>query len=294
MNSTPIYQNAAPMSASLEPVEPMILISSYELHPYLVAIGQNQPFSIAKVLYSNQECNELLATLRESYNLLINLGLDLALQDPVLLQHPYTGLDNTAFGRLKDGKSSDAIVGEKSHLEDNPIFSPSMPTLDDFYEPILDSNESSNALSPKPPDNLRNPSRHPTHRNHLEHKEDREEQHQWPKSIKNRYAIAIECVDEALYETNSKGDLREFLDIYVESPLEVENDGDFNKQGNYFFNTPSVPCSYEKSPDSLSLSNIAPHEIFNPLMLPIPKIFKRVVVDTYAYHKYFRSRCGET
>ena len=78
--------------------------------------------------------------------------------------------------RLKDGKSSDAIVGEQSHLEDNPILSPSMLTLDDFYEPtiepILDPDESSNALSPKPLDNLRNSSTHPTHRNHLDHKED--------------------------------------------------------------------------------------------------------------------------
>ena len=39
-----------------------------------------------------------MATLRESFNLPINLGLDLALQDHVLLQHLYTGLDNTAFG----------------------------------------------------------------------------------------------------------------------------------------------------------------------------------------------------
>jgi len=207
----PIYQNVVPTSTSLEPLEPMILISSYELHPCLVAIGQNQPLSIAKVLSLNQEGNELLATLREFYNLLINLGFDLALQDPVLLQHPYTGLDNTTFGRWKDGKSSDAIVREQNHLEYNPIFSPSMPTIDDFYEPtiesILDSNESSNVLFPKPPDNLRNPSTHPTHRNHLDHKEDQEEQHQWLKSIKNQYAIAIECVDEALYqfERQSKG-----------------------------------------------------------------------------------------
>ena len=76
----------------------MILISSYELRPCLVAIGQNQPFSIAKVLSSNQEGYELLAKLRESYNLLINLGLDLALQDPIPLQYFYTGLDNIAFG----------------------------------------------------------------------------------------------------------------------------------------------------------------------------------------------------
>jgi hypothetical protein len=100
----------------------MILTSSYELHPCLVAIGQNQPFPTAKVLSSNQEDNEprvlssneegnepkvlcsdqgddeLLAALRESFKGLINLGLDLALQDPVLLQHLYTGLNNIVFG----------------------------------------------------------------------------------------------------------------------------------------------------------------------------------------------------
>ena len=105
-----MYQYAAPMSTSLEPLEPMILTSSYELRPCLVAIGPSQPFSTARVLSSKQEDNEpkvlssdqvgneLLATLWESFNLPINLGLDLALQDPVLLQHLYTGLDNTAFG----------------------------------------------------------------------------------------------------------------------------------------------------------------------------------------------------
>ena len=84
----------------------MILTSSYDLRTCLVAIGQSQHFSIARVISSNQEGNvpkvlssdqvgnELLATLRESFNLPINLGLDLALQDPILLQHLYTGLDN--------------------------------------------------------------------------------------------------------------------------------------------------------------------------------------------------------
>ena len=74
----------------------------------MVAIGQSQPFSIARVISSNQEGNvlkvlssdsvgnELLATLRESFKLTINFGLDL--QDPVLLQHLYTGLDNTILG----------------------------------------------------------------------------------------------------------------------------------------------------------------------------------------------------
>ena len=107
LNSTPIYQFPAPISVSLEPLEAMIFTSSYELRRCLVAIGQSQPFSIARVISSNQEGNvpkvlssdqvdnELLATLKKSFNLTINLGLDL--QD-LVLQHLYTSLVNTIFG----------------------------------------------------------------------------------------------------------------------------------------------------------------------------------------------------
>ena len=77
------------MRASLEPLEPMILTSSYKLRPCLVAIGQSEPFSttrvissyeegnVTKVLSSIQVGNELLATVRGSFNLTINLGFDL-------------------------------------------------------------------------------------------------------------------------------------------------------------------------------------------------------------------------
>jgi len=96
------------MSSSLDPLEPMIFTSSYKLRPCLVAIDQSQPFSIARVLSSNKDGNVpkvlssdqvgnvLLATLRESFHLPINLGLDL--QGLVRLQQLYTGLDNTIFG----------------------------------------------------------------------------------------------------------------------------------------------------------------------------------------------------
>ena len=54
---------------------------------------------------------------------------------------------------FKDGMSSDAIEGEPSHFEANPIFSPSMPTFDVSSEPIfqliLDPDDPSYALSPQ-------------------------------------------------------------------------------------------------------------------------------------------------
>ena len=72
--------------------------------------------------------------------------------------------------------SSDAIEGEPSYLEDNPIFSHSMPTLFVSSEPILDPDDPSYALSPQSHDNPRNPLRQLKHMSHEDHKDDQEEQ----------------------------------------------------------------------------------------------------------------------
>jgi hypothetical protein len=59
--------------------------------------------------------------------------------------------------------SSDTIEGEPSHLEVNPTFSPSIPTLDvlsePIFQPILNTDDPSYALSPKSHDDPRNPLR---------------------------------------------------------------------------------------------------------------------------------------
>ena len=81
------------------------------------------------------------------------------------------------------------------------------------------------------------------------------------------------------------------IDVHEESPLELEKEDDIDEHGSYFKNTSSNPCSHEKSPESIGLSNIATHEIFNPLILLVHKFFERVVVDMFVYHKYCRSRC---
>jgi hypothetical protein len=51
-----------------------------------------------------------------------------------LIKRPYFHIGHQE--EFKDGMPSDAIEGELSHLEANPIFSSSMPTLDVFSEPI--------------------------------------------------------------------------------------------------------------------------------------------------------------
>ena len=77
-------------------------------------------------------------------------------------------------------------------------------------------------------------------------------------------------------------------------PLELEKEDDIDEHGSYFMNTTSNPCSHEKSLELISLSNIATHEIFNPLIFPIHKDFERVLVDAYVYHKYYKSRWHES
>ena len=83
----------------------------------------------------------------------------------------------------------------------------------------------------------------------------------------------------------------EILDIHEELTMELEKEDDINEHGSYFMNTSSILSSHEKSPESIGLSNIATHEIFNPLILLVHKIFERVVVDVFIYHKYCKSRC---
>jgi hypothetical protein len=64
-----------------------------------------------------------------------------------------------------------------------------MPTLKvlskPFFQPMLDPDNLSYALSSKSHDNPRNLLRHPKHRSHEDHKDDQEEQQQWQEYIKN-------------------------------------------------------------------------------------------------------------
>ena len=99
-------------------------------------------------------------------------------------------------------------------------------------------------------------------------------------------------LEEALNKINPRvTNLSEILDFHEESTLELQKEDDINEHGSYFMNTSSNSCSHDKSPKLISLSNIATHEIFNPLTLHAHKNFERVVVDAYVYHKYCRSRC---
>ena len=81
------------------------------------------------------------------------------------------------------------------------------------------------------------------------------------------------------------------IDIHEETTLESKKEDDIDEHESYYMCTSLNPCSHEKSPELIGLSNIATPEIFIPLILPIYKNFKRVVVDAYVYHKYCIYHC---
>jgi len=111
-NSTHIIEFFAPSETSHRPWESTstFFAPNYDLCPELIAIGQNQPFSISEVLSFNQEDNELLATPRESFNLSINFGFNLALQDHVFSRYFHIGLNHITFGRVFLSLSITSIV----------------------------------------------------------------------------------------------------------------------------------------------------------------------------------------
>ena len=54
------------------------------------------------------------------------------------------------------------------------------------------------------------------------------------------------------------------IDIHEETPLELEKEDDIDEHRSYFMNTSSNPCSHEKSPESIGLSNIATRDLQHP------------------------------
>jgi len=63
-----------------------------------------------------------------------------------------------------------------------------------------------------------------------------------------------------------------------------------NENGSYFLTIPSNPSSYEKSPKLVYNSTIT-CKINNPFLVPVNKMFEKVVVDAFVYHK-FCNFCG--
>jgi hypothetical protein len=78
---------------------------------------------------------------------------------------------------------------------------------------------------------------------------------------------------------------------FCEAPTLESNEKDSsNEQGNFTFDIPRKPCSFNTALESGMLSAPFTHEDYNQLKVLYCKIFRRLVVDVYVYHKHCRFR----
>ena len=79
--------------------------------------------------------------------------------------------------------------------------------------------------------------------------------------------------------------LVEDLNYHEKESAPPETKDFINKHGSYFLTIPSIPCSYKKSPKMIYNSSIT-CKTCNPFLLSVYTNFKRVIVDTFVYHKF--------
>jgi hypothetical protein len=81
------------------------------------------------------------------------------------------------------------------------------------------------------------------------------------------------------------------MDILETPTLEAKRRDSINRHESFTFETPHVSCSFSKSPEFVVLSTICFDEDHNHLLILVYRLFKKMVVNAYVYHKYYRS-CG--
>ena len=80
------------------------------------------------------------------------------------------------------------------------------------------------------------------------------------------------------------------MDIHETPTLESKRRDSTNENESFTFEIPHGSCSILKSPEFVSLSITSFYEGHNHLLILIYKLFNRMVVDAFIYHKFCNSR----
>ena len=79
------------------------------------------------------------------------------------------------------------------------------------------------------------------------------------------------------------------MDIPSASTLETSEMNSTDKHESFSFETPPDSCSLLESPEFILLKTTCFHEDHNRISILVCKLFKRMVVDAFVYHKYYKS-----
>ena len=72
--------------------------------------------------------------------------------------------------------------------------------------------------------------------------------------------------------------------------LEFIGKGSTDKHGSFILDTPHEPCLHHAYPEPAMLSALSTLEGCNHLMVLFCRMFRRLIVDVYVYHKHIRFR----
>jgi hypothetical protein len=68
--------------------------------------------------------------------------------------------------------------------------------------------------------------------------------------------------------------------------LEFIGKDSIDEHSSFILDIPYEPCSHNSSPESAMLSALTTHEGYNHLLILVCKMFRRLIVDAYVYHKH--------
>jgi len=76
------------------------------------------------------------------------------------------------------------------------------------------------------------------------------------------------------------------MDIRLASTLETKEMNSTDEHESFSFETPHVSCSLLETLEFILLRNTSSYEDPHVLLLLVSKLFKRMVIDAFVYHKY--------
>ena len=82
------------------------------------------------------------------------------------------------------------------------------------------------------------------------------------------------------------------MDIPATSTLETKKMNSIDKHESFSFETPHVSCSLLESLEFVLLKTTCSYKDPNLLLILVHKLFRRMVVDAYIYHKHCKSHSG--
>jgi len=80
------------------------------------------------------------------------------------------------------------------------------------------------------------------------------------------------------------------IEFYEAPTLEYKEKDSLDEHGSFILEIPQEPCSFNASPESVTLCAPSIHEEYNCLKVLSCKTFRRPVVDAYVYRKHCRFR----